>query len=298
MNPPIALFVYNRPNHTKRTVESLLSNPESKDHDLIIFSDAARPKENPEKVSEVRSYLSKISGFRSVTIHLQKENLGLSKSIISGVTYVLSKSERIIVMEDDLLTSRYFLSYMKESLERFADDNRVISIHGYVYPVKETLPNAFFLRGADCWGWATWRRGWNLFNPDGQQLLDELNRRELIKSFDFNGACKFSKMLRNQIKGQNDSWAVRWHASAFLANKLTLHPGRSLVHNIGNDNSGEHCDSNTTYDAKVSETPINLEGIEVAHSLLGQLAFESFYRESQGSNFRKIARLIKNILIK
>jgi hypothetical protein len=272
MRAPISLFVYARLEHTRRTVESLLLNPQSSDHDLIVFSDGGRTPEIQIATDEVRAYLETISGFRTVTIHCRPQNLGLARSIISGVTQVLAEHERVIVLEDDMVTSPHFLAYMNEALERLADDERVISIHGYVYPVQQTLPETFFLPGADCWGWGTWRRGWQLFNPDGQALLDELKRRDLLKAFDFNGAFGYSKMLEGQIKGLNDSWAVRWYASAFLADKLTLYPGRSLVHNIGNDSSGTHCGDDTSHDAELSTTPIDMSVLEVTSSVLGSVS--------------------------
>ena len=167
MASPIALFVYSRPEHTRRTVESLLNNNLASESDLIVFSDAARTPQKREAVDEVRTYLTTVKGFRSVTVHHRPHNFGLAKSIIEGVTEVLQQYERVIVLEDDLVTSPFFLTYMNQALERFANDNRVVSIHGYVYPVRGALPEAFFLPGADCWGWATWRRGWACFNPDG-----------------------------------------------------------------------------------------------------------------------------------
>jgi hypothetical protein len=184
---------------------------------------------------------------------------------------------------------------MNEALDRFASDERVISIHGYVYPVQQTLPEAFFLPGADCWGWATWRRGWDIFNADGQALLDELKRRGLRKEFDFNGAYAYSTMLEGQIEGLNNSWAVRWYASAFLAGKLTLYPGRSLVHNIGNDGSGTHRGDGTSHNATLSATPINLGGLEVTPSALGQDAFESFFRMSRETLIGKLCRRFKRV---
>jgi hypothetical protein len=279
-------------------VEALLRNPGVNEHDLILYSDAERTPDKAQAVTAVREYLQTITGFRSVTIHLRPHNFGLAKSIIAGVTEVLSHYERIIVLEDDMITSPHFLSYVNEALDRFADDERVISVHGYVYPVQHALPEAFFLRGADCWGWATWRRGWALFNPDGQALLNELKRRDLIKAFDFNGAYAYSHMLKSQIKGTNDSWAIRWYASAFVADKLTLYPGRSLVNNIGNDSSGTHCDSNSTHDAVLSSTPINFAGVEVEHSKLGFLAFERFFQLSKSNLLSKVGYRFKHALNK
>lgn len=274
---PIALFTYARQLHVRKTVEALLRNPEAEQHDLIVFSDAARSQEDEVAVKEVRSYLSTIKGFRSVTIYHRAYNFGLAKSIIEGVTEILENHDSVIVLEDDIVTSPYFLTYMNDALKRFKNDDRVISIHGYVYPTKEKLPEAFFMKGADCWGWATWKRGWDFFNPNGEMLIKELERRGLIKEFDFNGAYSFSKMLRNQIQGKNDSWAVRWHASAFLAGKLTLYPGRSLVHNIGNDSTGSHCGSSSIWDVSLSSTPVDLFDCEVIASDLGYKAFERYF---------------------
>lgn len=298
--PPaiITLFTYARLDHTQRTVEALLRNLGVNEHDLIVYSDAPRTADMALAVAAVREYLKTITGFRSVTVHHRPRNYGLSKSIIEGVTEVLSHHERIIVLEDDMVTSPYFLSYMNEALDHFADAEQVISIHGYVYPVQQALPEAFFLRGADCWGWATWRRGWALFNPNGHFLLNELKRLNLIKAFDFNGAYSYSQMLESQIKGTNDSWAIRWYASAFLADKLTLYPGRSLVHNIGNDSSGTHCGSNSTHDAALSNSPINLKGIEVKPSKFGLSAFEQFFLQSKTNLLSKVGYRFKHALIK
>lgn len=295
---PIVLFTYARPDHARRTVDALLKNPQALSSDLFVFSDAARTPDKQPAVDAVRAYLATITGFRTVNIHHRPYNFGLAKSIIEGVSQILSEHERVVVLEDDMETSPHFLTYMNEALDLFVADERVISVHGYVYPVDQPLPEAFFLLGADCWGWATWRRGWALFNPDGKYLLNELKKQKKTKAFDFNGANPFTKMLEDQIKGQNDSWAIRWHASAFLAGKLTLHPGRSLVHNIGNDSSGTHCGSSETYDIKVSANPINLSCVEVVPSSEGEAAFECFYKQSRVSLVRRIARRVIAILTK
>ena len=298
MVAPVTLFTYSRLDHTRRTVEALRLNLGSWDTDLIVYSDAPRTSDKAQAVAAVREYLKTITGFRSVTIHTRPYNYGLAKSIIEGVTEVLSLYERIIVLEDDMVTSPHFLRYMNEALDRYTDDERVISVHGYVYPVQDTLPEAFFLRGADCWGWATWRRGWALFNPAGQALQDELSRRNLINAFDFNGAYGYSQMLESQIKGTNDSWAIRWYASAYLADKLTLYPGRSLVRNIGNDFSGTHCDNNSTHDVVLSSTPINLAVVEVKHSELVFSAFECFFLGSKRTLFSRVKHRCKYALSK
>jgi len=288
---PIALFVYNRLDHVQRTVGALKQNSLAEESDLIIYSDAPKSDAQADKVQEVRQYVREVEGFKSVTVIERETNFGLARSIIDGVTTIVNKYGHVIVLEDDMVTSPYFLSYMNEALQKYADEDRVVSIHGYVYPVRPLLPEAFFLPGADCWGWATWSRGWKCFNSDGQSLLEELQRTRQIRSFDFNGAYPFSRMLKEQIKGNNDSWAIRWYASAFLAGKLTLYPGRSLVHNIGNDNSGTHCGETAGWDTKLSNTAINLGNIDIEPSQQAKRAFEEYFRQGKMGLLRQWARL-------
>ena len=295
---PILLFVFARPDHTRHTLKALAANALADHSDLIVYADAARDESEALKVRAVRDLVNAASGFRSVTVNERETNYGLARNIIEGVTEICNRYGRVIVLEDDMVTSPHFLAYMNEALERFEDDDRVASIHGYVYPVEQLLPEAFFLPGADCWGWSTWRRAWSHFNPDGQYLLDELKRRKLLNAFDFNGAYPYSKMLEGQIKGANDSWAIRWYASAFLAGKLTLYPGRSLVHNIGHDSSGAHCGISNTYDAELSSTPIDLRQVQVAPSAEGWAAFEAFFRRAHGSLATRVLHRVKQIVNK
>ncbi|MHC1733563.1 MAG: glycosyltransferase family 2 protein [Bacteroidales bacterium] len=296
MKAPILLFAYDRPVHIMRTIEALQCNFFSDLSDLIVFSDCAASLNKQEKVDEVRSCLANIAGFRSVSIHHRLQNYGLAKSIIEGVTQVLSEYDRLIVLEDDMVTSPYFLTYMNEALERFAEDERIISVHGWRFPTDKVLPEAFFLHGADCWGWGTWARGWKLFNSNGQELLGEIDRRGLRKAFDVNGTYPYSKMLEDQIRGLNNSWAIRWYASAFLAGKLTLYPGRSLVHNIGNDSSGTHCGKSDSLDAELSSTAIDLQHVSVTPSIEGRAALEDFFRRTQGGLKSRVFRRIKQVV--
>lgn len=292
---PIALFVYNRPSHTRKTVEALLANAEAMQSALHIFSDAPRNEGACQSVAEVREYIRSISGFKSITIVERENNFGLARSIIDGVSSICNQYGRVIVMEDDLVTSPYFLTYMNVALTLYEFDERVISIHGYLYPIKGTVPETFFLKGADCWGWATWKRGWALFEPDGRVLLQELVQRKLIHRFDFGGAFPFTKMLRRQIKGKNDSWAIRWHASAFLKDKLTLNPGRSLVLNIGTDSSGTHCSTCTYMASKISGSSIVVKQIPVEENALVWRQIGEFYSNEVPSLLSKIIRKLLNM---
>ena len=278
---PITLFVYNRPEHTRRTVEALKQNKLAKESNLIIFSDAPRSQAQAEKVCEVRAYIRQIDGFNSVTVIERETNFGLARSIIDGVTSVVNQHGRVIVLEDDLVTSPYFLQYMNDGLMVYEDNDDVASIHGYVYPI-DSLPETFFMRGADCWGWATWKNKWAMFEPNGAKLLDELKRKKLTKRFDFNGTYGFTQMLVDQIAGNNDSWAIRWHASAFLKNKYTLYPGKSLVLNIGNDGSGEHSGVTDLFFSEIQMAPVKIVPIAVVESEKSFKAFEKFFKNMTG----------------
>ncbi|HQY58607.1 MAG: hypothetical protein WBB60_09825 [Nitrospira sp.] len=240
MLAPIALFVYKRPEHTGRVLEGLKNNREARESDLFVFSDGAKNSLVNEDVSAVRALLRGLTGFRSVTVVEQSVNLGLARSIVTGVTDLVERYGRVIVLEDDVLPGPHFLQYMNAALEWYLNVSEVVSIHGYSYPVSCQLPETFFLRGADCWGWATWARGWRLFEPDGAKLLTRLSERGLARAFDMDGVYPYMKMLEDQVGGRNDSWAIRWHAAAFLEGLLTLYPGSSQVQNIGTDGSGTH----------------------------------------------------------
>jgi len=161
---PIVLFVYNRPWHMRQTIEALQKNELAEVSELFIFSDGPKSEADKEKVLEVREYIKTIPGFKSVTLIKRERNIGLAQSIITGVTDVINRYGRIIVLEDDMVTSPYFLKFMNEALEFYKDAEKVVCVHGYIYPIEAKLPETFFLRGADCWGWATWKRGWDLFD--------------------------------------------------------------------------------------------------------------------------------------
>jgi len=280
---PIALFAYNRLWHLQQTVEALQLNEFAGESDLYVFSDGAKLDQDDDAVAAVRNYLVAVRGFKSVVICKREKNIGLAHNIISGVREICNLHDRVIVMEDDLVTSPFFLKYMNEALDLYETTAEVISIHGYIYPLKEEIPESFLLRGADCWGWATWKRGWILFEPDALLLLTELERQNLCKEFDFNGSFPYTKMLRDQIAGKNNSWAIRWYASAFLQKKLTLYPGRSLVHNIGNDASGTHSMDSKQFDVLPVGRSISLVRLAPVENLSARHKVERYFRQVQGA---------------
>lgn len=293
MISPVVLFVYNRLWHTQQTISSLLNNSLAAQSDLIIFSDGPKTEAEGNAVQSVRSYLKSIMGFNSIRIFESEFNKGLANSIIDGVCLVLREYESIIVLEDDMITSPYFLNYMNEGLQLYQNDEDVISIHGYVYPVKERLPESFFLKGADCWGWATWRRGWIQFESDGAKLLRQLESRGLTKEFDFNNSYPYTRMLKRQIEGKNDSWAIRWYASAFLNSKLTLYPGVSLINNIGNDSSGTHSWDKKRFETHIGSKYKALAKIEIQENIQAKRNIGRYFRRTNPSLFKKMLNRIK-----
>ena len=290
---PIVLFTYNRPVHTRQTVEALLKNEYASERDLIIFSDAPKNCVAEDGVRQTRAYLREITGFRSIKLIERAENMGLAANIIDGVTQVVNEYGRIIVLEDDLLTSPFFLKYMNEALSMYEDANEVISVHGYIFPIKRKLPESFFIRGTDCLGWGTWKRGWDLFTPNGAELLDQIRAHKLEWTFDFSGSYPFMKMLEKQADGSVSSWAVRWYASALLKDKLTLYPGRSLIFHNGSDGSGTNYSGDNALDVKLSDRPIVLERLLPEEDMNARKAFIGYFRYAM--LWHKIQYRIKSV---
>lgn len=264
---PIALFTYSRADHTRQAVQSLLQNEEAAESDLYIFSDGPKSEEKRDAVEANRAYIHTISGFKSIKIVEHKTNQGLANSLIAGITEVINIHGRVIVVEDDLIVSPFFLRYMNDALEKYENEDMVSAITAYCPITDETLPETFFLRYFHCWGWATWKRGWDLLNLDTKNLLRKI--RWKIKKFNFDGAMNNYGMLYCQKIGLVDSWFIRLYASFFLKEKLTLFPGRSLVSNHGLDGSGTHRgkpankSGNDGVDVNKQNTQINLHDIPI-----------------------------------
>lgn len=247
MIAPVLLFVYNRPEHVRRTIEALQHNTLAAESPLFIYSDAARDASQEQAVAEVRRFIHTVTGFATITIIERSENWGLARSIIDGVTTQINRYGRVIVLEDDLITAPYFLQFMNDALECYKDEPRVGHIQGCDFTQDPSLPDTFLIKWTGSWGWATWKRAWQYFNPDGKALLAELERRKLTYTFDFNGKYGYTRMLRRQIEGKNNSWAIRWNASLFLKDMLSLNVGKSLVQNEGFDGSGTNCGGGGLY---------------------------------------------------
>lgn len=296
MNAPILLFVFNRPDHLRRTVEALQRNTLAAESILYIYSDAARTTEQNAAVSEVRKYIHSINGFKEINIIERKENWGLAKSIIDGVTTRVKEYGRVIVLEDDLITAPYFLQFMNDALETYKDEEKVGHIQGCDFTQDPSLPDTFLIKWTGSWGWATWDRAWKYFNPDGKALLKQLEDRKLTYIFDFNGKYGYTRMLRRQIEGKNNSWAIRWNASLFLNGILSLNVGKSLVQNEGFDGSGTNCGGGGLYSSNLFMDRIEVKKIiPTVENEKGRQAYVRYYARTN-SFMAKAIRRIKRTL--
>ena len=284
---PIILFVYNRPWHTQQTIEALLKNIEASKSELYVYADGLKSTAT-EKQSvafrTTREYIHTISGFKSITIVESEQNKGLGNSIINGVTKTLEKYDSVIVLEDDIVVSPHFLRFMNESLCRYQNEEQVICINGYNLISESKVKEAsFFIRGGDCWGWATWKRAWKQFNADASELLDYMNNhKRMQKDFTFNGTMYYMDLLRAVVEGKNDSWAIRWYTSTFIKGGLCLYPTKSLVQNIG---FGEEATNTKSSKQDIVYTRINAsdeyveyENIPIVENKIARRELESIYR--------------------
>jgi hypothetical protein len=240
---PIALFVYNRPEHTQRTVDSLRENEIAAQSDLFVFSDGAKNEAGAARVQQVRQYVRGLDGFRSVTIVERDRNLGLANSVISGVTQLCQEYGRVIVVEDDLLTAPDFLTFMNSALERYEDEPRILSVSGFNFALKPPTNYAydvFYSYRSSSWGWGTWSDRWEGadWNVSDYGAFRVDSRQQHL----FNrGGEDLSRFLELQMTGKVDSWAIRWAYTHFKQNAVAVLPIASKVYNIGFDGSGVHC---------------------------------------------------------
>lgn len=294
---PIALFVYNRPNHTRQTVESLQKNKLAKESDLFIFADGAKAEKDKEAVQQVADYITTVDGFKSVTIVKQEKNLGLANSIIGGVTRLSESYGKFIAFEDDLICSPHTLTYLNDALERYKNEERIFHICASMHPIKveDDMPETFLYRAPHSCGWASWKRAWDKFNPDIDDLMSQFDEQK-INDFTFDGKMNFWNQMKAFKAGKNNSWAIRWYASVFLNKGLALNVTRSLINNIGHDGSGVHSNVENTYDVEIYPNPIKEFPAEITENKTMYNLVKSFYASRKGSLFARGIRFLRKIL--
>ncbi|MDR5886701.1 hypothetical protein [Vreelandella janggokensis] len=246
-NAPILLFVYNRPMHTWQTLEALKKNHHASESDLVIYSDGAKSSEEASRVTEVRDYIKSVNGFKSITCIERNDNWGLAANIIDGVTDVVQRYGKVIVMEDDILTSPAFLSFMNQALDFYEEKKKVWHVSGWNYPIESKgLGDVFLWRAMNCWGWATWADRWQYFEKKPETLVKIWSDEEK-SSFDLGDSGVFWSQVEANVTGKINTWAIFWYATIFQNNGMCLNPVTSYVANIGQDGSGVHCGESSGY---------------------------------------------------
>lgn len=238
---PVAAFLYKRPQHVRRMLSSLAASRLAQETDLFLFCDGAQNPADEPAVRAAREEARRVTGFRSVTVIERTENWGLSRSITTAVADLCEGFGRVIAVEDDLVLAPGFLDFMNHALARYEAEERVMQISGFQFGLRSTPPSHnVFLPLISCWGWATWKRAWRAYDPQGrggEAVLADADRR---RRFNLEGAYDYASLLRNQLEGRVDSWGVRWYLSVFDRDGLVLFPPRSLASNEGFDGSGTH----------------------------------------------------------
>lgn len=287
---PIILFTYRR--NPCKTIETLLQNPLAIKSNLYIFSDGYKDNSDKQDVISVRKYLETIEGFQSIKIYKVNENKGLANSIIHGVTTIINKYNRAIVLEDDLLVSKDFLSYMNDALMFYKNNQKIWSISGYSpqLPVLKDKRQGIYLapRGSS-WGWGTWKDRWSCVDWNAESFYILKYNKKMRKDFELAGNDMY-KMLELQMLGKLDSWAIRWCFSEFLQNKYTIYPYKSKIVNNGfNDQIGTHNNGlGNKWKVVLNHEKINFSNIEPNEGILK--SFKSYYDLSL---YTKIGYILK-----
>ena len=293
---PIVLFVYNRPWHTQQTIEALQKNELASKSELFIFSDAAKNEQATKKVIEVRNYIKNIDGFKKITIIERETNWGLANSIIDGVTKIVNEYGKIIVLEDDLVTSPYFLTFMNEALKFYQNQEKVMHITGYSYPIStEGLDDTFFIKPASCWSWATWDRAWKYYKKDANLYIEKFSKK-MIYDFNLNDSYNYFDQIAKNKHGKINTWAIFWYASTYLQNGLSLHPKKSYVQNIGHDGEGVHCEKSSLFDVEfIQELKLNFATV-ITENIDARKAHEEYFHSIKIPFNIRLMNKLKRIL--
>lgn len=298
---PIVLNVYKRPVHTKETLTALKKCDLSSESILYIYCDG--PKEyalndDIKNIRKVREIIRSEEWCKEVRIYEYERNMGLVKSFVTAISEVINKHGKVIVLEDDQVVSKGFLRYMNQALDIYESEERVMHISGYMYPAKfKSNDTTIFLNVQSCPGWGTWKRAWKYYNHDVSDHLSYFRgKNRIIKYFDIGGNSRWFSQLEKNENDPGYSFAVRWYASCFRKNGLSLFPAKSLVKNIGLDGTGEHCKKNDIYGVETVEF-LDIKKIKIEENLSVRKSIGEFYKKHYKSkNSVKIKKLLNNII--
>ncbi len=296
---PIVLFVYNRPDHTRQTVEALQKNELAIGSERFIYSNAAKNENAEQKVNEVREYIKSIDGFKKITIIEREKNWGLANSIIDGVTKIVNEYGKIIVLEDDLVTSPYFLKFMNEALEFYKDEEKVWHISGWNYPIDtKGLGDVFLWRLMNCWGWATWADRWKYYEKNIDKIVKDFSSQD-IKGFNLDGIEKgFWKQVVSNKEGKISTWAIFWYATIFKNQGLCINPSQTYVENVGLDGSGIHCGENHSYKSLLSIKKDCTFEVELSENKNALDRIKAFYKHQKKYLIIRIINKLSRIIIR
>ncbi|MBQ2125310.1 MAG: sugar transferase [Spirochaetales bacterium] len=299
---PVILFVYNRPEHTQKTLEALQQNHLSEQTDLYIFCDGAKSNASEiqlEKIAQTRDVVRSKKWCGNVYIEEALENKGLASSIISGVSKIMEKHGRAIVLEDDIVTGQFFLTYMNKALDLYRDTPQVWHINGWTNPVKATsCDSAFIYPVMDCWGWATWADRWKYYKKDCEYYCNKFSRKDIYHFNSEGTENRWKQILRNK-SGKLNTWAIFWGATIFEHGGLCVAPQKTLVRNIGMDSSGENCYASPLHQIRDSidyEITCFPQEIVVDEQMYKRL--KNFFRRKNLITPGRIYRKLKSILKK
>ena len=239
---PIVIFTYKRLDTLQKAIESLKSNELATQSLLYIYSDAARSDNDVTGVTEVRNYLKTINGFKNIEIIQAVNNIGLANSIINGVSDIINRYGKIIVLEDDLILTPNFLTFMNEALNYYQNNSKVYSISGFMFDIKSdnNWPYDIFFTKRHCsWGWAMWKDRWNEIDWAVPDFFSFLASKKKQKEFDEIGSDLSSSLIK-QMNGQINSWAIRCNYHQFLKQTYTVYPLKSKVINLGFGENATH----------------------------------------------------------
>jgi len=299
---PIVLFVYNRPWHTKQTIEALLKNTLASESELVIYSDAAKNETAEQAVKEVRKYIHSINDFKTITVVERDKNMGLADSIIDGVTSIVKRYGKVIVLEDDLVTSPYFLKFMNDALVAYQSEEKVFTVSGYSglkIPFEDER-SLYLSHISSSWGWGTWSKEWNTIEWDKGFCFEILRNKKLLKGFEAKIGNNRIRMLKKQTQGKINSWAIRRLFNQLIQDKMTVFPRLSYVRNIGHDGSGVHCGVDTSFDIALNTAITNMELVHESE-LINKLVYvdnhDRFF-ERMLSTFNRLCSRLCDIFVR
>tara|TARA_X000000950_G_scaffold286663_1_gene396256 strand:+ start:4456 stop:5376 length:921 start_codon:yes stop_codon:yes gene_type:complete len=299
-NAPVIIFAYNRFNLLKNTISHLKKNLRATDTNIFIFIDGPKNVNDTIQIDKINKYLLTLNGFKTIKILNNKINLGLKKSILDGINYIFKKYEKIIVLEDDIQTSKYFLEFINRALDMYKDEESVCQVSGYSYLEKYFKNNnntsSYFLKGGDCLAWGTWKRAWKIYEDDSIKLYNKIKKNGLIREFDRQGSSNFSNDLKSNSQNQK-SWAINWYASTFLLNMYTLYPLKSLALHIV-----DHEQESTNYKIQKND-PLKIDisddrnipvKIKVETNYIFERYYQKFLKSYKEPLFTRLIRKVSN----